>query len=73
MQYGSFMGTSEYSSEYQPCKRPNYDKLQWECHNEVSAVGGKIIRQEITGKAIAMIYAKYTGKQNLPDYSEDLD
>ena len=63
-------GVPKYSSEDQSCKRSDDNKLQWECHNEVSAVGCKVVRQETAGEAIAMVYAKHTCKQNLPDYGE---
>ena len=49
------------------------NKLQRQCHNEVAAIGCKIVRQEIAGEAITMVYTKHACKQNLPDDGEDLD
>ena len=58
--------------EYQSGKRAYDDKLQWKCHNEISAIGDQIVRDKITGKPISVIYTEDAGKCNLPYYGENL-
>lgn len=50
-----FFRASEYSSENQSRQRSDNDQLQRKRHNEIPAVGCKIIRYKVAGEAISVV------------------
>ena len=71
-----FLGTV-YPAEQQPKQPPGCgackEQLHRQGHDEIPAIGHKVIGEKLAGKAVAVPYAQNAGQGHLGDHRKDLD